>query len=88
MVPKPGLEITGRVEGATRIRHGAHLGASDSRGVQARGEVQVDGTFRIRGLPPGTYAVEAWLEAEQGTARFAATNVASGSDDVVLRPDR
>jgi len=85
LVPKPGLELTGRVEGATRIGPGSRVVAADGRGIKARGEIRADGTFRVRGLPPGSYQLEAWLECEGGVARFLATDVTAGGSDVVMR---
>jgi hypothetical protein len=68
----PGLKVTG-----VRAEDG-------SRRLHVDGTIRPDGTFSIRGLPPGRYTVRAFA----GGAVIEAHDVPVGARDVVLRAQR
>lgn len=52
----PSGEITGKLD--TLMVRGKIIAAKGTDGKEYRGKVKRDGGYRIRGLPPGTYALE------------------------------
>ena len=49
---------------------------------------ELDGTFRVRGLPPGTYNLVFEDDADPGFTPIQVAGVRSGTTDLVLRPGR
>ena len=83
-------DIAGKVQGRLRGRLTAdvyaHPGPGAFSGLRlARTWVKDDGTFRIRGLPPGTYLVD--VGSRGGEVFSVSKNVVAGTTDVVFTLD-
>ncbi len=81
----PGKSITGRltVPAGAEVR-GIAASMLDG-GVRARGSANPDGTFEIRGLPEGAWAVAAWATLDEAWLRAEAVVVAGGKVDLELK---
>jgi hypothetical protein len=77
-----GLSIDGRIEGPTGPVKGSVQATDVSRHLYVNVPVRGDGTFSIRGLPPGTYTVSGHVE---GFGSFETVKVEAGGPDVVLK---
>jgi len=77
-----GLEISGRVPSSGR----AVVRVQGPFGHVVRVQTEDDGSFRIRGLPPGPYGLWCWKKHEGEHTQFIAEGVEPGSQDVVLSP--
>ena len=53
--------------------------------AESRRRTAPDGTFSIKGLPPGTYTIEAWHE-KLGTQTQTVTAGAKQSKEIALTP--
>jgi hypothetical protein len=83
-----GLRIEGRIDGLpspfpTDGRRPQVAARDDSRSVTVHGAIQPDGTFSIRGLPRGTYSLQAWGGNPRANARVE--GIAAGARNVTLR---
>jgi protocatechuate 3,4-dioxygenase beta subunit len=86
LVPQPGWTIEGRFEGGAPKPGSTQVSGIDPRGIRIRGQVQADGTFRIKGVAPGAYDLEAWADVGQGLRRFVAEGVDAGAKGIILHP--
>lgn len=79
---REGLSISGRVDVKIDKQFGGHVTAKSDLGFYANAQVKSDGTFIIKGLPPGTYHLMGW----SGSGRFEELNdIKAGSEGLVLK---